>query len=104
MNEKQCRALVNERAEGCCEFCGLYGTTLDHRKPRSQGGLWEPSNIFALCGHGTTGHHGWKEHNPKDAAEKGLRVWSYQNPAEVAVLRRGIWVYLDDEGGYTIAE
>lgn len=103
MNEKECRRIVNERAEGCCEYCGLWGTTLDHRLPRSQGGLWEPCNIFALCGDGTRGHHGEKEHHPQWAAELGLRVWSYQNPAEVPVMRRGQLVLLDNEGGYTLA-
>ncbi|MBS4102440.1 HNH endonuclease [Tsukamurella paurometabola] len=105
MNEKECRRIVIERSEGYCERCGngSMAVTMDHRKPRSQLGKWEPANISALCGHGTIGCHSWKEHNPRDAAELGFRVWSYQDPREVPVFRRGVWVVLDNEGGFTLA-
>ncbi len=79
---------------------------MHHRKKRSQGGLWTPENIVALCGHGTVGCHSWVEHNPNAAAELGWHVRPWENPAEISVLYRGsTWSYLATDGrvinGYT---
>ncbi|GAA4391549.1 hypothetical protein GCM10023147_20540 [Tsukamurella soli] len=99
--ERRARELVYERSGGCCERCGQWGVTYDHRKPRSQGGDWAPSNGMALCGNGTMGCHGWKEHHPRAAATLGFRVWSHETPRKVPVFRRGRMVFLDDKGGFS---
>lgn len=90
MNEKQCREVVKERSEGFCERCCRSGyLTMHHRKKRGQGGPWSPENIVAVCGSGTTGCHGWIEHNPDNAAVEGFHVRPWQDPSEVPLLRRG---------------
>lgn len=90
MNEKLCREIVKTRSGGLCERCCRGGaTTMHHRKKRSQGGLWTPENIVALDGHGTTGCHGWVEHNPNAAAEQGWHVRPWEEPADIPVLYRG---------------
>jgi hypothetical protein len=58
---------------------------MHHRKKRSQGGDWSPENIVAVCGHGTTGCHGWIEHNPEAAHATGWHVKPWENPAEIPV-------------------
>ncbi|WNN95721.1 HNH endonuclease [Mycobacterium phage Dulcita] len=84
MNERQCRAEVLERCGGLCERCGRGGpVTMHHRKKRGQGGPWEPWNIVALCGHGTTGCHGWVEANPLAAHATGWHVRPWEDPRSV---------------------
>lgn len=83
--EALCRLLVNERAAGRCELCHRPGESLHHRRKRSQGGLWRPSNILRLCGHGTAGCHGAIEAQPTTAGVLGLTVASYLDPATVPV-------------------
>ncbi len=49
---KDVRAQCMERAEGCCERCGLPCRRTGqghHRIPRSRGGLWTIENIEILC-------------------------------------------------------
>lgn len=110
MNERICRRIVNDRANACCERCGVHasvrGLTTHHRVKRSQGGQWSPENCVRLCGHGTTpdGCHSWVEHNPNDAEVEGFHVRPWQDPFDVPVLRRGVRVLLDDEGNWTEAE
>lgn len=96
-SEKYTRDVVNDRAGGCCERCGQYGTTIHHRKKRSQGGPWTPENCVALCGHGTAGCHGWAEHNPNAAAAEGFHVrpWEDENIRQILHHDRG-WVWLDE--------
>lgn len=74
MNEKMARTIVRERSENLCERCGLYGTTVHHRKNRSQGGKWNPANCVALCGDGTRGCHGWVTMHPLQAREGGWHI------------------------------
>lgn len=70
---------------------------MHHRKKRSQGGLWIPSNVVALCGHGTSGCHGWVEHNPNAAELEGFHVRPWQD--EVPIRYRSFrWVILLDDG------
>ncbi|BCP41391.1 hypothetical protein MINTMi27_14840 [Mycobacterium intracellulare] len=95
----ECRETVKNRAEGMCErCCRSTSLTLHHRKKRSQGGAWTPTNILALCGHGTSGCHGWVEHNPNAAELEGLHVRPWQNPDELRVLYRGAWAMLTADG------
>lgn len=74
--------------------------TLHHRKKKSQGGPWDPSNCVMLCGHGTTGCHGWVEHNPDDAEREGFHVRPWGDPATLAIdYRDRGWAWLTEDGG-----
>lgn len=74
---------------------------MHHRVKRGQGGSWCPSNIVALCGHGTAGCHGWVEHNPIDAAKTGFHVAPSQSPRLVPLRwRDSTWVLLLPDGGF----
>lgn len=59
------------------------------------------ANLVCLCGSGTTGCHGWVEHNKAEARELGLLVRQGHDPRErpVRVLGRG-WVRLTEDGRY----
>lgn len=93
--------MVIARAGGRCERCDGIGITMHHRKKRSQGGDWIPSNIVALCGDGTRGCHGWVEANPNDAEFEGWHVRPWDDPAEVKVkYRDGELCLLDEDGGF----
>ncbi|MEU1550276.1 HNH endonuclease [Nocardia sp. NPDC005745] len=106
MNESLCRHIVTERCGGQCERCRAPGVTMHHRWKRGQGGPWTPSNVIALCGSGTTGCHGWVEHNPAAAHESGLWLFNGEHDTQRqrvwlrspwTLLDR--WVWLDDIGG-----
>lgn len=101
MNETTARRIVRERSNGICEGCGrARAASVHHRKPRSQGGPWCPSNLLALCGDGTRGCHGWAEHHPNDARICGWRVDSHDDPTAVPA-RIHPWghVLLTQDGG-----
>lgn len=107
-DERTARTQVTERDGGLCVRC-LRGdpTNFDHRKNRSQGGLWSASNGQLLCGSGTTGCHGWVTVHPHQAIIDGWAVPGWADPAEypaarwfptpLNTLRKG-WVLLDDMG------
>jgi hypothetical protein len=100
LNQESCKRLVFARAGGRCERCGA-GITLSyhHRKKRSQGGDWTPDNIVLVCGSGTTGCHGWIEHNPAKAEKEGFHVRPWEEPDEIAVkILRQNWQLLLDNG------
>jgi hypothetical protein len=97
--ERQARAIIAERCGGRCERCGHPGYTVHHRRKRSQGGRWDPSNLLALHGSGTTGCHGWVEANPKAAHLLGFWLRHGQTSQETPVWLWGRWVLLDDVGG-----
>jgi hypothetical protein len=110
VNEKEARAIVRERAFGICEvyipgICTGQVNTMHHRRKRSHGGKWAPSNLLALCGDGTTGCHGWIEGHPKLAQASGLWLMSGDGePYARKVWMRTYnddknWVLLDDAGG-----
>jgi hypothetical protein len=105
--EQRARKLVAERSGGMCEKCGCSPAHgWHHRKNRSQGGPWCPSNGLHLCGDGTRLCHGWVTHYPLKAHDEGgWVVWSFEDPAEVPVLHaiHG-WVRLTDDGGFQPAE
>ncbi len=89
------RAIVNTRAGGRCELCGAPGTNIHHRRKRSQGGRWDPSNLLRLCGSGTTGCHGRIEVRPKVSHRLGLWLTSGDPaPAEAPVVAHpsGLWL------------
>lgn len=111
MSEVRCRGLVAQRSGGLCEgrldgkgvyACRGVGESMQHRRKRSQGGLWTPSNILHLCGDGTIGCHGYIEANP--ATGRRLRMWLFAGmeplTTPVHMIFRGMrgWYLLDDEG------
>ena len=82
-----------------CERCGgksgLPYVTLHHRKKKShlpKHLRWEPSNCAALCGHGTTGCHGWVESHPSEAEVEGFHVRPWQELGEPFLLHGQSWV------------
>lgn len=106
--ETRARRQVLARACGLgavplCEICGAaYGTDFHHRRNRSQGGLWTPSNGLQLCRE----HHAMVTDTGGRRAEFEASGWivpSHADPARVPVLachwptgRR--WVLLDPNG------
>lgn len=106
VNETTCRRIVRERSEGDCEIripvvCLGRATNFQHRKNRSQGGAWVPSNGLDVCGSGTTGCHGWIHANPAEAYARG---WSVKSTDDPAVVPSTHWrwgpVLLDDLGDF----
>src|SRR5690349_339799 len=87
-----------------CECCGEWCVPeMHHRRYRSRGGDWRPSNIIALC---SLDHHqvtvcqnGW-------ARELGLAVSQFKQPEEIPVV---VWyerrpVLFDNFGGYRLLD
>ena len=75
---------------------------LHHRRARKSGGSRRPetnraANALACC----FNDHEWIEHNRAKAYQFGWLLKQHQTPSEVPVLRRGVWVLLDDDGGIT---
>lgn len=85
-----------------CECCGEWCVPeMHHRRFRSRGGDWRPSNIIALCAldhhQVTTCHSGW-------ARELGLSVSQFAQPEDVPV---AVWyahrpVLFDNDGGFAV--
>jgi 5-methylcytosine-specific restriction protein A len=103
------RRAVQGRFGGRCARCGGPGVTVHHRKPRGMGGTRDPainypSNLLWLCGNGTTGCHGWIEHNRASARRSGWLVPYGRDPTQVPVR---LWdrrlVLLDNDGGWRFA-
>lgn len=87
VTEQQGRRIVGVRCGGRCERCGGAGPlTVHHRRKRSQGGSWSPSNLFVLCGDGVQKCHGWVEAHPQAAHAAGLWLFHGEDPATTPVL------------------
>ncbi|WP_158170948.1 HNH endonuclease [Rhodococcus sp. JT-3] len=103
--EKNGRRIVKERSGGYCEvrirgICTGRAESVHHRKNRSQGGSWAPSNLLHLCGDGVRGCHGWITEHPALSYDNGWAVRGCNVPAEEPVfVARGL-VLLDDTGNY----
>ena len=102
--DKELRELTWERSKGYCEACGKpmdYETwDWSHRLSKSHGGKYEVQNGMAV-------HHACHleeiENHPYLARQKGWRVASQGNPAEVPILLYGRkWVYLTTDGKYRL--
>lgn len=83
----EARISVAMRSRGVCEaripgVCLGRATNYHHRLPRGQGGTDTPACLMHLCGSGTTGCHGWVEHNRALSYELGLLVRMGQDPAK----------------------
>lgn len=101
VGEKKTRSIIAERSGGVCEICGLAPVTdAAHRKPRSQGGLWSPSNLLASCRPCHAGNHS----QPIKAVQNGWHLAMGSEPLEepTTLCIEGVFrkVILDDLGGY----
>lgn len=101
------RTLVYERSGGRCELCDAMTSdmAIHHRRPRGLGGSSRPdtnapSNGLLVCGE----HHRQIESYRTMSYEMGWLVRQSYSPLTVPVFRRGLWVLLDDEGGFLPAE
>lgn len=87
------------------DICRGPGESMHHRNKVSQGGLWMPSNILHVCGHGTIGCHGFIEANPASSRRKGLWLYRGQDPSRTPAIMvfRGLRAtyMLDDLGSIT---
>lgn len=74
-----------DRDKGCCFLCGRtllwhergYAWSIHHRRPRGAGGtrrVMTAANGLILCGHGTSGCHGWVERFRETATAMGLLI------------------------------
>jgi hypothetical protein len=101
------RKALKERASiddyPCCEICGRAGANnAHHRRNQSQSGKDSLPNLMLLCGSGTTGCHGEVTANPDWAERYGYTIkGERRNPANIAVLYRGVWVFLNEVGTIT---
>jgi hypothetical protein len=100
VGEKKTRQIIAERSGGVCEICGLAPVTdAAHRKPRSQGGLWSPSNLIAACRPCHAGNHS----QPIKAVQNGWHLAMASIPLEepTTLCIEGVFrkVLLDDAGG-----
>lgn len=97
-------ALLDNRAQGCCERCGIrLGSWFSrhHRNPRGMGGTQRTMTAadgLVLCGSGTTGCHGWVERHRDEARTYGWLLQGGGPPTDVAVVYRGYWARLTDSG------
>lgn len=99
------RKRVYDRSAGRCEadipsVCTYVAREWHHRKPRSLGGRWDPSNGMHLC----VDCHLYITTHPAHAQRAGWTVKATATPAEVPLMRRGAWGYLDDDGGFEPVE
>lgn len=101
------QSLVDQRASGHCEarisgLCVGSGQHYHHRKLRSRGGADSAANLVHICHQCHTFIH--SSAGAVQAKSQGWLVPSYSDPAEAALLRYGVRVLLDDEGGIAPAE
>lgn len=97
--ERRARALVRERSGGACELCARPATDWSHRKRRSQGGLWCPSNGLHLC---RADHSRVDNSCDPVPVFSGWHVPSWGDPETTPVyLPRHGWVLLRPDGGLT---
>jgi hypothetical protein len=108
MNEGLARRIVYARSGGLCEpripdaGCTGLGAQWHHRKRRSQGGLWTPSNGLHIC----LSCHDYvtnTDGNYDACLAAGWVVQQHDDPAAVAALIHTITlghglILLDDEG------
>lgn len=94
--ERNGRKIVRDRSQGRCEIgIGCVATEQHHRRNRSQGGSWKPSNLLHLC----HVHHSHVTTNPQAAREQGWAVASHQDPAHTPVWLAGRgFAFLTDDG------
>jgi 5-methylcytosine-specific restriction protein A len=97
------KATIRSRAQAICERCGQYSSdcVAHHRRPRSMGGSRRDgtnavSNGLWLC----SMCHNFVESHRSLAYENGWLVKQSADPALIPVLRRGVFVLLQDDGSF----
>ncbi|OQO89904.1 hypothetical protein B1813_18865 [Saccharomonospora piscinae] len=101
MKEKQARRIVRERSGDVCEvqLPGCQGRAREwhHRRNRSQGGPWAPSNGLHLC------HpcHRWITEHPAESYDEGWMVPSWDDWEVIPVKTWHGYVLLGDDGELT---
>lgn len=101
---KRVRDVITRRANGTCERCGMAAPAYQHhhRRPRGMGGSSaEDTNTPCNALHFCIPCHTDVEANRSDGLRYGWLVRQGANPETVPVLRKGEWVQLDNNGGYT---
>jgi len=101
------KQIVFERSGGVCERCGNWHDDMQyhHRRARGMGSTKRPeTNQPANCLHVGAACHAAIESNRAEAYEYGWLVRQHETPADIPVLRRGLWVQLNDGGDYTPVE
>jgi hypothetical protein len=111
-DEANAYELASLRDGGVCVRCRrshpIFGVNRDHRQNR-QGNNTVVSNLQLLCGSGTTGCHGWKTENAREANASGWGCPRWANPAEWPARRWLVgphrvlelaWVLYDDFGEF----
>jgi hypothetical protein len=98
------RRIVMERCGGLCESCGKRAVTdIHHRLFKSRGGGHDVVNLLGLCG-GAGGLSGGNHSgchgiaHSAEGHELGLSVHSWDKPALVPVLYRGVMSWLTPDG------
>lgn len=101
------REKVEGRSGGGCEVrvlgvCEGRAAEWQHRKARSQGGTWAPSNGLHSC----SACHRWIHANPTEATAAGWTVPRDADPAAVPVEDYPGWglVRLDDAGALHLVQ
>jgi hypothetical protein len=108
-DEKHGRDIVKTRSGGSCEanifgICRGPGESVHHRKNRSQGGTWDPSNLLHTCGDGVRGCHGWITERPALSRANGWAVRGAMVPEQVMIRYRGRPAWLTDAGEVVFCE
>ncbi|OBK92619.1 hypothetical protein A5646_03320 [Mycobacterium sp. 1245499.0] len=94
------RGIIIVRADRICEVCDLHlGAQAHHRRPRGAGGTKrpesnQPANALWVC----NDCHARIESQRAEALTYGWLVRQTDDPADVPVLYRGFWVWMDNLG------
>jgi hypothetical protein len=98
VSEQRAREVVYERSGHVCEVCGhRRATEWHHRRNRSQGGPWEPSNGLHIC----NPCHRHITANPAEAFEEGWTVRSWEDWKTKPVKLWQGYCVLSDDGSWT---
>jgi hypothetical protein len=91
------RAGIKLRDFDRCVRCGAFGTEIQHRVRRREGGH-APSNLVLMC---HFDHQTWAHANPAAAREVGIIVPTWASPDAVPVKTWQGWLLLDDSYNVT---
>ena len=99
--------LAHERDGRRCVVFGILAETTHHRIHGDRSNM-RPSNLLSVSGSGTTGGHGWIEHNPLAAREAYGWTVSKHDPRDLTEIPAWMeagpfgqgWYLLDDEWGF----
>ena len=104
---KKTAQLIEDRANGYCEFCFYPATEemqIHHRRPRGMGGSKDP--VTASPANGVWVHyhcHRAIEENRQHSLATGYLVHQHRDPRDIPVMMPQVTAFgmlLDDEGGY----